>query len=94
MAKKPSFNDLNFYVKWADLEDALKGLRSELSNLQAQSLQNLKPVERVVIEQSMQTEVKNEKNENCTMLIRKGNSCCHRKSSAWGPLFKVSSEGL
>ena len=59
LAKKPSFNDLNFYVKWADLEDALKGLRSELSNLQAQSLQNLKPVERVVIEQSMQTEEKN-----------------------------------
>ena len=32
--------------------------------------------------------------ENCTMLIPKGNSYCHRKSSARGPRFKVSSEGL
>ena len=34
------------------------------------------------------------KNENCTMLIPKGNSYCRRKSSTKGPRFKVSSEGL
>ena len=34
------------------------------------------------------------KNENCTILIPKGNSYCCRKSSARGPRFKVSSEGL
>ena len=33
-------------------------------------------------------------NENCTILIPKGNSFCRRKSSASGPRFKVSSEGL
>ena len=33
-------------------------------------------------------------NENCTILIPKGNSYCRRKSSARGPWFKVSSEGL
>ena len=32
------------------------------------------------------------KNENCTILIPKGNSYCRRKSSARGPQFKVSSE--
>ena len=32
--------------------------------------------------------------ENCTILIRKGNSYCRRKSSARGPWFKVSFEGL
>ena len=38
---------------------------------------------------------KNEKkNENCTILIPKRNSYCCRKSSARGPRFKVSSEGL
>ena len=31
---------------------------------------------------------------NCTILIPKGNSYCRRKSSAKGPWFKVSSEGL
>ena len=36
---------------------------------------------------------KNE-NENCTILSPKGNSYCRRKSSARGPQFKVSSEGL
>ena len=36
---------------------------------------------------------KNE-NENCTILIPEGNSYCRRKSSARGPRFKVSSEGL
>ena len=35
-----------------------------------------------------------EKNENCTILIPKGNSYCRRKSSAREPRFKVSSEGL
>ena len=34
------------------------------------------------------------KNENCTILIPKGNSYCRRKSSARGPRLKVSSEGL
>ena len=34
------------------------------------------------------------KNENCTILIPKRNSYCRRKSSARGPRFKVSSEGL
>ena len=34
------------------------------------------------------------KNENCTILIPKGNSYCLRESSARGPRFKVSSEGL
>ena len=32
--------------------------------------------------------------ENCTIFIPKGNSYCRRKSSARGPRFKVSSEGL
>ena len=32
--------------------------------------------------------------ENCFILIPKGNSYCRRKSSARGPRFKVSSEGL
>ena len=32
--------------------------------------------------------------ENCTMLIPMGNSYCRCKSSARGPRFKVSSEGL
>ena len=32
--------------------------------------------------------------ENCTISIPKKNSYCHRKSSARGPRFKVSSEGL
>ena len=32
--------------------------------------------------------------ENCTILIPKGNSYCRRNSSARGPRFKVSSEGL
>ena len=32
--------------------------------------------------------------ENCTILIPTGNSYCRRKSSARGPRFKVSSEGL
>ena len=37
--------------------------------------------------------MKNEKkNENCTILIPKGNSYCRRTSSARGPRFKVSSE--
>ena len=34
------------------------------------------------------------KNENCIILIPKGNSYCRNKSSAMGPRFKVSSEGL
>ena len=34
------------------------------------------------------------KNENCTILIPEENSYCRNKSSARGPLFKVSSEGL
>ena len=34
-----------------------------------------------------------EKNENCTILIPKGNSYCRRKSSTRGPRFKVSSKG-
>ena len=34
------------------------------------------------------------KNENCTILIPKGNSYCRSKCSARGPRFKVSSEGL
>ena len=38
--------------------------------------------------------LKKKKNENCTILIPKGNSYCRRKSSARGPWFKVSSEGL
>ena len=44
----------------------------------------------------IQMDLKNEKKktENCTILIPKGNSYCGRKSSARGPLFKVSSEGL
>ena len=33
-------------------------------------------------------------NENCTILIPKGNSYCRRKSSARGPRFKVSFKGL
>ena len=33
-------------------------------------------------------------NENCTILIPKGNSYCRRKSSAREPRFKVSSKGL
>ena len=32
--------------------------------------------------------------ENCTILTPKGNSYCRRKSSARGPWFKVSFEGL
>ena len=32
--------------------------------------------------------------EYCTILIPKGNSYCRHKSSARGPRFKVSSEGL
>ena len=36
----------------------------------------------------------NLKIENFTILILKGNSYCCRKSSARGPRFKVSSEGL
>ena len=39
-------------------------------------------------------EMKKMKNENCTILIPKGNSYCRHKSSARGPRFKVSSEGL
>ena len=35
---------------------------------------------------------KKKKNENCTLLIPKGNSYCRRKSSARGPRFKVSFE--
>ena len=34
------------------------------------------------------------KKKNCTILIPKGNAYCHRKSSARGPRFKVSFEGL
>ena len=34
------------------------------------------------------------KKENCTIIITKGNSNCRHKSSARGPPFKVSSEGL
>ena len=34
------------------------------------------------------------KNENCTIFIPKGNLYCRHKSSARGPRFKVSSEGL
>ena len=33
-------------------------------------------------------------NENCTKLIPEGNSYYHRKSSASGPRYKVSPEGL
>ena len=32
--------------------------------------------------------------ENWTIIIPKGNSYCYRKSTARGPPFKVSSEGL
>ena len=35
-----------------------------------------------------------EDEEDCTLLIPRGNSYCRRKSSARGPRFKVSSEGL
>ena len=38
--------------------------------------------------------LKIEKHENCTIIIRKGNSYFRRKSSIRGPRFKVSSEGL
>ena len=34
------------------------------------------------------------KDENCTILIPKGNSFYRNKSSSRGPQFKVSSEGL
>ena len=33
-------------------------------------------------------------NENCTLLISKGNSYCRHKSTARDPWFKVSFEGL
>ena len=39
-------------------------------------------------------EGKLKKIENCTTLIPEGNSYCRRKSSARGPRFIVSSEGL
>ena len=32
--------------------------------------------------------------DNCTILIPKGNSYCRHNSSARGPPFKVSTEGL
>ena len=47
----------------------------------------------MVIMEHLENENENE-NENCTILIPKGNSYCRRKSSARGPRFKVSSEGL
>ena len=39
-------------------------------------------------------EVMKNENENCTILIPKGNTYCRRKSSAKGPRFKVLYEGL
>ena len=42
---------------------------------------------------NLDTDFENE-NENCTISIPKVNSCCRRKSSARGPRFKVSSQGL
>ena len=47
----------------------------------------------VKLSESKEKEMKNE-NENCTILIPKGNTYCRHKSSARGPRFKVSSEGL
>ena len=51
IAALPSQDDIAQFVRWADLEDALKGIRTQLENMD-------RPVpERVVIEMSSQTEV-------------------------------------
>ena len=47
----PSQDDLAQFVRWTDLEDALKGIRTQLENM------DRPPPERIVIESSAQTEV-------------------------------------
>lgn len=46
----PTFDDIGQFVRWADLEDALKGIRFQLEKL------NFPMPERVVVEMAMQTE--------------------------------------
>ena len=50
MDSLPSFEDIGQFVKWAELEDALKGLRSQLQDMN-------KSKEKIVIESGSQTEV-------------------------------------
>jgi hypothetical protein len=49
----PTMDDIGLFVRWADLEDALKGIRSELEKLN----QPIQPIERIVMDSSIQTEV-------------------------------------
>ena len=47
----PSMDDISQFVRWADLEDALKGIRDQLENI------DRTPQQRIVLEASSQTEV-------------------------------------